>query len=61
MKFKEKLIRLLKRLFCKHEFEISTYDKTLTSGDKIKYIVATCKKCGYKVVEQFYLGDDDEK
>lgn len=57
MKLKERL----KRLFCKHEYVISEYDKTLSSGDKIKYIVGTCKKCGYKIVDQFYLGDGKEK
>ena len=62
MKLKEKLIRLLKRKFCKHSYKVKNeYEKTLTSCDKIKYRILICEKCGKKETHQFYLGNKKEK
>lgn len=58
MKLKEKI----KRKFCKHSYKVANeYEKTLTSGDKIKYRILICEKCGKKETHQFYLGNKNEK
>ena len=58
MKLKEKI----KRKFCNHSYKVeSEYVKTLTPGDKIKYRILVCEKCGKKETHQFYLGNEKEK
>ena len=58
MKLKKKIIRK----FCNHSYKVeSEYTKTLTPGDKIKYRILVCEKCGKKETYQFYLGNEKEK